>query len=319
MSEIAVGPVSMSPEDQPSSPEMTEQQYKDFRYFEWLNGCHLTRIDVQNTYGSCGLEKYYSPELPAWENPNLSDADRQKVWAGAQVIEMNKKKQTFSRAAILLASSHDHALFFDDIMCDYIGDPKQLGQFREISPQHNKTPFSDVDFNYDQGVLSAFTGNTIIHVRETLDPEAKTQSQKLFIVAINLMSMEVDRLYVDDKPRIESLDRPDLSFNEIIPLTTKSLQGMETYLHVDDENELKPYVMELFQNQAADLQPQLMKSAQQGWKYKAAGDEEYGKLRPIEQLNKERGILWALGPSLGYTVTDRGAIIQPFSQPEISQ
>lgn len=319
MSEIAVGPMSMSPEDQPSPVVMTEQQYKEAKYFEWLDGCEVARLNIQNTYGSCGLEKYYGPELPAWENPNLSDTDRQKIWAGAQVIEMNKKKQTFSRAAILLASSHDHARFFDDIMCDYIGDPKQLGQFREISPQSNHTPFADIDFNYDQGVLNAFAGNTIIHIRETLDPEAQSRSQKLFIVAVNLMSMEVSRLYADDKPLIESLETPDRRFNEIIPLTTKTLQGMETYLQVDDRNELRPYVLELFQNQAINLQPQLMKSAQEGWKYKAAGDEEYRKLRSIEQLRKERGILWALGPSLGYAVTDRGAIIQPFSQPEIGQ
>jgi hypothetical protein len=319
MSEIAVGPVSMSPEDQPSPVEMTEQQYKEAKYFEWLDGCEVARLNIQNTYGSCGLEKHYTPELPAWENPKLSDADRQKVWAGAQVIDMNKKRQTFSRAAILLASSHDHARFFDDVKCDYLGDSKKLGKFREISSHHNHTPFSDIDFNYDQGVLNAFTGNTIIHVRETLDPEAKTQSQKLFIIAINLMAMEVQRLYADDKPRIESLGSPDLSFNEIIPLTTKSLQGMEAYLQVDDKNELKPYVLELFQNQAARLQPQLMKSAQQGWTYKAASDEEFSKLRPIEQLDKERGVLWALGPSLGYGVTDRGAIIQPFSRPEIGQ
>lgn len=320
MSEIAVGELSMPSEDQPSSLEITEEQYKLNAYYEWENGCEVERIRIQDNYGSCSVEKYYGPEKPLWENEKFDDDESRQVWTGAQIIEMNKKKRTFSQAAILLASSHEHARFFDDIMCDYVGDPdpKRLGQFREISPERNHTPF-EVQHDYNIGKLNAFTGNTIIHVRETLDPEATTRSQKLFIVAIDLMTMDVQRLYADDKPRVESLGNPEMHFNDIIPLTSQTLQGMNTYLQIADDNPLKPYVYELFENQAAELQPQLVKSANHGWRYKPEGHAEYSKLHPIERLDQERRLLWALGPSVGYAVTDRGAILQPFSLPEITQ
>lgn len=319
MSEIAVDPLSMPSEDEPSPGHMTEEQYRLHSYYEWKHRADAARLRVQENYGSCGLDKHYPPEVAPWDNEKLSDTVRQQEWTRAQIIEMNKKKKTLSQAAILIASSHDHARFFDDVKCDYLGDSKRLGQFREISPQHNHTPFDDVHYNYDKGVLNAFTGNTIIHIRETLDPEAKTRSQKLFIIAIDLMAMDIQRLYADDKPRIESLGMPDLSYNEIIPLTSRTLQGMEPHLRVADDNPLKPYVLELFQNQAADLQPQLMKSAHDGWHYKPEGYARHSKLRPIEQLDEDRGLLWALGPSLGYQVTNRGSILQPFSPPEIAQ
>jgi hypothetical protein len=318
MSEIAVGELSMPSEDQPSSLEMTEEEFKLHNWLAWKARCDAARIRIQDNYGDCNLGRHYPPELPAWENEKLSDDVRQQEWTSAQIIEMNKRMQTFSQAAILLASSHEHARFFDDIKCDYLGDSKQLGQFRKISPEHNHTPF-EVQHDYSKGILNAFVGNTIIHVRETLDSEATTRSQKLFIVAIDLMAMDVQRLYADDKPRIESLDNPEMHFNEIIPLTSQTLQGMNTYLQVADDNPLKPYVRELFENQAAELQPKLVKSANNGWQYKPQGYSEYRKLHSIEQLDQERGLLWALGRSVGYAVTDRGAILQPFSHPEITQ
>lgn len=318
MSEIAVGELSMPSEDQPSSYEMTEEEFKTHKWLEWKAGCDAAKLRIQNNYPSCRVDKYYGPEQPAWENEQLSDPVRQQEWTRAQIVKMNEKKKTFSAAAVLLASSHERGLFFDNVMCEYIGDPKELGQFREISPEHNHTPF-EVQHDYSIGKLNAFTGNTIIHVRETLDPEATTLSQKLFIVAIDLMAMDIQRLYADDRPQIESLENPQMHFNEIIPLTSRTLQSMETQLQVADNNPLKPYLHELFENQATEQQAQLVQSAHDGWKYKPEGYAEYSKLHPIEHLAYERGVLWALGQSLGYQVTNRGAIVQSRLAPGITQ
>jgi hypothetical protein len=127
-------------------------------------------------------------------------------------------------------------------------------------------------------------------------------------------------LYVDDKPQIESLENPDMSYDEVIPLTSRTLQSMENRLRVQDDNPLKPYLHELFENQATELQAQLVKSADNnGWQYKPEGYAERSKLHPIERLDYERGVLWALGQSLGHVVTSRGAIIQSHHSPEITQ
>lgn len=297
-----------------------EQQRKNLdKYYAWKNPLDEARRRVQDNYGSCGPEKLYAPERPLWENEKLTDTERQQVWVGAQIIEMNKKKQIFSQAAALIATSHARAQFYDDFMCGYVGDPKHLGQFREISPNNNLTPFTDVDYSYDKGILNAFTGDKIIHVRETLDPGARSRSQKLFIVVANLMTMDVQRLYADDMPHIESIGSPELHFNEIIPLTSRTLQGMEVHLRGDSNNVLQPYLDEFSKNQETAMQPHLVKSAASGWQYKPEGYAEYSKLHPIEHLAQERGVLWALAQARGLPVSDRGALIQSTSQHEITR
>jgi hypothetical protein len=301
------------------SVELTPKEKELNDYYAWKNPRDEARRRVQDNYGPCGPEKLYAPEKPLWENEKLNDTERQQVWVGAQIIEMNKKKQIFSQAAALISTSHERAQFYDEIMCDYVGDPKRLGAFREISPQNNRTPFADVEYNYDKGVLNAFTGDRIIHVRETLDPAAKSRSQKLFIVVASLMTMEVRRFYADDTPHIESLGSPDLRYNEIIPLTSRTLQGMETYLKSDSDDVLQPYLDEFSKNQEMAMQSHLVKSADRGWQYKPEGYAEYSKLRPIEYLAQERGVLWALAQARGLPVSDRGALILPSTQHGIAQ
>jgi hypothetical protein len=304
----------------PTTGELTAEEKERQDYYVWKNSCEEARRRVQENYGLCGPQKLYVPEKPLWENDKLTDAEQQQVWVGAQIIEMNKKKQIFSQAAALIATSHGRAQFYDDFMCDYVGDPKRLGQFREITPHNNHTPFTDVDFSYNKGVLNAFAGEKIIHVRETSDPAAKTRSQKLFIVVANLITMEVQRLYADDKPRIESIGSPDLRYNEIIPLTSRTLQGMEMHFSSDsDDDILQPYLDEFTKNQATAMQSHLVMSATNGWQYKPEGYAEYSKLRPIEHLAQERGVLWALAQARGLTVSDRGALTHPVAQSEIVQ
>ncbi|MDB5168602.1 MAG: hypothetical protein JWO55_860 [Candidatus Saccharibacteria bacterium] len=300
--------------------ELTTEEINRQDYYAWKNPRDEARRRVQDNYGLCGPEKLYAPERPLWENEKLTDADRQRVWVGAQIIEMNKKKQIFSQAAALIATSHERAQFYDDFMCDYAGDPKQLGQFREISPRNNPTPFTDIDFSYHKGVLNAFAGEKIIHVRETLDSAAKTRSQKLFIVVANLITMDVQRLYADDKPRIESLGTSDLRYNEIIPLTSRTRQDMELHFSGDSNDDiLRPYLNEFTKNQTTAMQSHLVMSAINGWQYKPEGYAEYSKLRPIEHLARERGVLWALAQARGLSVSDRGALIHPIVQSEIVQ
>jgi hypothetical protein len=321
MSEIAVEHLAMPPEDEPSR-ELTTKDYELQEYYKYLDRIRTAEANERQKWASHPeiKDKALLSNAEPWEIPGHNDAQRQQMWTGLQIDQMNKKRQTFSQAAVLLASSHEHATYYDDVKWGLLGDSKRLGQFPEISPSHNDTPFQDVQHNYDQGMLNAFAGNTIIHMRETSDPTAKTRSQKLFVVAIDLMSMSMQRLYVDDKPQIESLENPDMSYDEVIPLTSRTLQSMENRLRVQDDNPLKPYLHELFENQATELQAQLVKSTDNnGWQYKPEGYAERSKLHPIERLDYERGVLWALGQSLGHVVTSRGAIIQSHHSPEITQ
>lgn len=319
MSEIAVFPGASSEEEVPSNqPNAPFDEVA--AYYQWENGVRVAVASEQQKWAARpGIyDKALLSKVEPWEDTRFDEMERRQLWTGAQIIDMNKKRRVFSRAAILLASSHDHARFFDDVKCDYLGDSKRLGQFREISPHSNHTPFTDVQFNYDKGVLNAYADDTIIHVRETLHPEATSLSQKLFIVAINLTAMEVQRLYADDTPLIESHGNPQMTFDEIIPLTAQSLRGMESHFHVDDDNLLKPFVEELFKNQAIAMQPQLVRSAHDGWRYKAEGYAPYNKLQSIARLDEERGTLWSLGLSLGHVVTDRGAILPKHTQQELN-
>jgi hypothetical protein len=299
--------------------ELTPKEKELQDYYAWKNRCDDARRRVQDNYGLCGPEKHYAPVKPDWENDAFDDKERQQSWVGAQIDEMNKKTQIFSQAAAMIATSHERAKFYDEIMCDYIGDPKRLGQFREISPRSNHTPFDDVNYSYSKGVLNAFAGDKIIHVRETPDPEARTRSQKLFIVVANLMTMEVLRLYADDKPHIESLGALEHGYDEVIPLTSGTLRTMETYFGAGDDDPLRPYLDEFRTNLHAAMQPQLIKSADNGWLFKPEGYAERSKLRPIEHLAYERGVLWALAQARGLPVTDRGALTHTVLQSEIEQ
>lgn len=303
-----------------SSVELTAKDKELQDYYAYKNPRDEARRRVQDNYGPCGPEKLYAPKKPLWENEQLSDAERQQIWVGAQIIDMNKKKQIFSQAAALIATSDARARFYDGVMWDYVGHPERIGQFREISPQSNHTPFTDINFHYEKGVLNAFAGDKIIHVRETLDPAAKTRSQKLFIVVANLMTMDVQRLYADDKPYIESLGNPDRRYNEIIPLTSGTLQGMEAHFGSDNSDDvLQPYLDQFMKNHTTAMQSHLMMSADNGWLYKPEGYAEYSKLRPIEHLAEERGILWALAQARGLPVSDRGALISTAHHAEIEQ
>ncbi len=320
MSELAVFPGASSEEELPSNqPNTTFDRVA--AYYAWLNANHAAEAKERERWAK---SPGYNPSLQVstlkpWDDEQLDDAQRQRVWLGAQLHGMNTKQQIFSQAAALVSTSHERAKFYDDVLCDYIGDPKKLGQFREISPQNNHTPFADVNFHYDIGVLNAFTADKIVHVRETRDPQARTRSQKLFIVVANLVTLEVQRLYADDAPHIESLGNPQQHFNEIIPLTSTTLKGVELHLGSDSDDPLQPFLDELSQHQHTAMRPQLIKSTTNGWLFKPEGYAERSKLHPISHLETERGVLWALAQARGLAVSDRGAIIQSVLQSEIEQ
>ncbi|MET0979740.1 MAG: hypothetical protein ABWX90_00595 [Candidatus Saccharimonadales bacterium] len=320
MSEIALDPSSSPLEDQPSSPEMSEEEFKLHKWLEWKARCDANRIKVQNSYGSCVTEAgaRYKPSRPIWEDVTLDESQRREAWVGEEIQAMNAKEMTFSPAAMTIVSSHEHAQFYDDVKWDYLGDSDKLGQFREISPRHNQSPF-DVQFDYSKGVLNAYTeAGTVVHVRETLDPAAQTRSQKLFIVAINLMTKEIQRLYADDKPKIESLSHPVGHFNEIMILTPRTLLDAGSDLLVNDDNSLKLPLVQLFANHTTRLQPKLKKSAAGSWDFQVAGHGEFSRLHPIAKLDKERHLLGQIALATDRQLTDRGTILQPFYPSQIA-
>jgi hypothetical protein len=94
---------------------------------------------------------------------------------------------------------------------------------------------------------------------------------------------------------------------------------MEMHLGVVSDDPLMPYLNEFSKNQQTAMQPQLVKSAHDGWLFKPEGYAERSKLSPIEHLSYERGLLWALAQARGLPVSDRGALIRPVYQSEIEQ
>jgi hypothetical protein len=320
MSEVSLDPSLNIPEEQPDEPQMSEDEFKLHSWLEWRARCDAKRLQVQEGYGSCVTDAgaRYKPTRPAWEDTTLDESQRREAWVSKKVQDMNAQELTFSPAAMTIVSSHEHAQFYDDAKCDYLGDSEKLGQFREISPRHNQSPF-DVQFDYSKGVLNAYTeSGIIVHVRETLDPNAQSRSQKLFIVAINLMTRDIQRLYADDKPKIESLSYPAGHFNEITILTPQTLSGVESDLLVSDENPLKLSLHELFANHSTRLQPKLKKSAAGSWEYKVEGHGEFSRLHPIVKLDQERHMLGQIALATDRHLTDRGTILQPFYQSQIA-
>ena len=281
-------------------------------YYAWLNRGRDRAAQISQAHLKGIHPSLRTVQVAPWENPHFTDEERLQVLTGARVIDMNKQKRLLSTAAFALAASTERSTFFDDIKCDYLGDSHRLGQFREISPAHNLTPFGDIEFDYNQGRLNAFTeAGTVIHVRETLDPAAQTLQKRFFILAIDLMQQDVRRLYADNQTKATpDYDNPH-RFTEDIYLRAdpNSVATAQFQSYPPSENHiLKPYIQQLLDNHSQQRQPQLRKSAKGSWKYKPEGFGEFSRLHPIARLDEERELLGMIARSTGYQIDERGAL-----------
>lgn len=307
MSEQSIGPHNETEVDK-------VQELED--YYDWKARCRNAKSDVEAYYASQPGHMITQPIEP-WNNAGFSEQDRLLLWTGGQIIDRNRRKKTFSLAASAVVGSNDKAKFFDDVKCDYLGDSYEQGKFRPINPSHNKTPFS-IDFDYSDPIMSSYIDSgTILHIRETRDPSATTLAQKLFVVAANLNTMELQRLFVDSTRAKQSKVVPS-HFDELITFSASDSAEL-AHFPVAENNPLRPYVQELFENHITQNKPQLKKSARGFSKFKPSGSQEFERLRPVYKLDQERHLLGMIALSTGYSINERGVINGNILTPPIDQ
>ncbi|HET8884470.1 MAG TPA: hypothetical protein VFM68_03290 [Candidatus Saccharimonadales bacterium] len=276
--------VSQSASTTDNVPEMvpsddaycSEADYKLKMYYEWLNECHQAELEVRAGYAK--NPGYPAAKKAPWEVDGLTDEQRQQEQTRIPLEKFFADGKEFSPAAHMLVTSHESAQFFDDIKCAYLGDSQHLGWFREISPAHNDTGFA-VDFKYDVGVLNAYTDSgTIIHIRETLDSRATTREQKLFIVAMNLLTREVKRLYADDSTHATPLKAASVErqpANEVATDSDEAATADVVYLTPADSDEAP-----LLDEKSAVILPPLNLAPYQRRPLALSGADEIINLKP---------------------------------------
>lgn len=298
--------VRTSVQDETKGEYLTPEQYRDKLYFEWENGVkaaeEVSRDHYRQHPGHPGSPK------PLWERDGLSDMQRQQAWTSEHYQQFKREGREFSAVAREVVHSYEAAEFLDDIKCDYLGASDHFG-FREISPSHNHSPF-DVRFDYNVGVLNAYTeSGTIIHIRETLDPEAVTREQKMFILVVNVMTRDIHRVYAEDVAYTNASSDVAHHYDETIYLKPRLLSGIDGQAKLDKNNVFAP----IYQAEMAAIdkrtQATLTKSARGLWQYVpegfAAGAEQ---LRAIQQLDTERRLLGMLALNAGYELGERGVV-----------
>lgn len=303
-------------------PILSEDEYKRKRYYEYLNEkrawearCSEAAIDASRYYEQHPAHKNIAPKL--LEDQRLTQVQRQRVWAAQAYSEFVSEEKFFSPAAVAVVHSYESAAFFDDIKCDYLGASDHFG-FREISPRHNATPF-DVQFHYDVGVLNAYSASgNIIHIRETSDPSAKSLEQKLFIVAMNVFTCEVQRLYAENDTEKSSSYQVPHHFDETYVLKQRALQGLNGQVDLDSNNPFAPIYQKIIDDVKRSTQASLTKSAQGRWLYKSAGvSSGVEALHSVRELDRERHLLGQIALQTGLEIGDRGVVLAP-GQPHLS-
>ena len=293
-------------QDEDKGEYLTSEQYIDKLYFEWKDSVDAAEEASRDHYRQHPGHPV-NPN-PLWERDGLNEMQRQQAWTSEHYQQFKREGREFSAVAKEVVHSYEAAEFLDDIKCDYLGASDHFG-FREISPSHNHSPF-DVRFDYSVGVLNAYTeSGTVIHIRETLDPEAVTREQKMLILVMNVMARDIHRMYAEDATlTISSPDVPH-HFDETIYLKPRLLSGVNGQAALDKDNVFAP----IYQAEMAALekrsQASLTRSARGIWQYTpegfTAGTE---RLRAIRHLDTERRLLGMLAYNSGYKLGERGVV-----------
>jgi hypothetical protein len=290
-----------------------EEQYKLERYLEWEQACRDAEARVRQRYAENPGHKLV---VQPWEVSQLSDEARQKIKTAHQYQEFVKQGRPFSSAAHHLVTSHEIATYYDDTKCELLGDSDHLGWFREINPNHNTSGF-DVQFDYNVGKLNAVdeSGEHLIHIRETEDPAAQSLQQKLFIVSINLITQQRQRLYAD------TMTTSKLNDSGFEMITHYSSYPFSVHNGLADIDADDPYARIFRREVEAHSQSQTaqLKESTLGFTaFKPEGHTAFNRLRPVRRLDDERQLLGQLAIAAGYHLNERGVIVGRRTQSQVA-
>lgn len=306
----------------------TEEQYKLrmyyaskahelSEYYKFIDSCREQAQVVRGYY----TENPGHPknEVPVWERGDVSEDDKFQARLKYDLEKFTQEGKEFSPAALAVTSSFEAAEFFDRVKCEYLGHSDNLGWFKEMSPDHNESPF-DIQFEYDVGILNAYTASgNILHIRETRDPEARTREQRQLVLGMNILTREITRYYAEDYSTIIPANTGPYRFDEMITLQPRKLSALSGGLELDPKNTFAPLYQKAMEDASRQNLAKILYSDKGTRHFKAEGmTTTFETLHSIGDLDKERSLLSGLARAAGMRIGERGVILDYHLQSRIA-
>jgi hypothetical protein len=287
-------------------------------YYVWEGDCRKQEQLVRDRYAK--KPGHLKNEVPIWERDDVKDDDKFRAKLAHDYVKFKQQGKEFSPAALAVAFSLESATFFDDVKCDYLGASDYLGGFREISPVHNQSPF-DIQFNYNIGVLNAYTpSGNILHIRETDDPMAKTRDQRQLVLAMNVLTREVKRYYPEDKMIITPTQGIAYRYDEMVTLQPFPLSSVGGGTEIGPQNLFPTVYRNAMEQASRQGLAKILYSGKDTLHFKREGyAETFESLHPIAELDHERYLLSGLARAAGLEIGERNVILRdPQIRPSIA-
>lgn len=297
--------------------EKARQAHELEEYFKFIDRCREQEQAVRDRYAK--NPGHTKRELPAWDRDDIGEDERFRARLEYDLEKFTQEGKEFSPAALAVTSSFEAAEFFDRVKCEYLGHSDNLGWFKEMSPDHNESPF-DIQFKYDVGVLNAYTASgNILHIRETRDPEAKTREQRQLVLGMNVLTREITRYYAEDYSTIIPANTGPLRFDEMITLQPRKLSGLSGGLELDPKNTFAPRYQKVIDDASRQNLAKILYSDKGTRHFKAEGmTTTFETLHPIGELDRERALLSGLARATGMRIGERGVILDSHLQSRIA-
>lgn len=286
-------------------------------YYKFIDSCREQAQVVRDYY----TENPGHPknEVPVWERGDVSEDDKFQARLKYDLEKFTQEGKEFSPAALAVTSSFEAAEFFDRVKCEYLGHSDNLGWFKEMSPDHNESPF-DIQFEYDVGILNAYTASgNILHIRETRDPEARTREQRQLVLGMNILTREITRYYAEDYSTIIPANTGPYRFDEMITLQPRKLSSLSGGLELDPKNTFAPLYQKAMEDASRQNLAKILYSDKGTRHFKAEGmTTTFETLHSIGDLDKERALLSGLARAAGMRIGERGVILDSHLQSRIA-
>lgn len=297
--------------------EQARKAYELDEYYKFVDRCRGAEQAVRDRYAK--NPGHTKRELPVWDRDDVDEDERFRARLGHDLEKFKQEGNEFSPAALAVVASLESATFFDNVKCDYLGHSDHLGWFKEMSPDHNHSPF-DLQFEYDVGVLNAYTASgNILHIRETRDPEAKTREQRQLVLGMNVLTREIKRYYAEDETVVTPSATTAHGFDEMVTLQPRKLSVRSGGLDLDPKNLFAPLYQQVIDDASRQGLAKILYSSRGALHFKPEGvTTTFETLRPIAELDRERSLLSGLARATGMRLGERGVILDSHLQSRIA-